>query len=81
MHFYLDLFKLILITNPVAIGLQQTFIFQYNDSPAASQRNTKAGKSNQNGLLSQKVCRHLDQGRTSKDILMRAAHLTLSLAS
>ena len=27
--------------------------------------------SNPNGLLSQKVCQYLDQGRTLKDILMR----------
>jgi len=25
-------------------------------------------------LLSRKVCRHLDQGRTLKDVLRRAAH-------
>jgi len=30
--------------------------------------------SNPNGLLSQKICRCLGQGRTSKDILMRVAH-------
>jgi len=29
---------------------------------------------NPNGLLSQKVCRYLDQGRTLKDILIRAEH-------
>jgi len=31
--------------------------------------------SNPNGLMSQKVCRYLDQGRILKYILMRAAHL------
>jgi len=30
--------------------------------------------SNPNGLLSQKVCHYLDQGRTLNDILLRAAH-------
>jgi len=30
--------------------------------------------SNPNGLLSQKLCRYLNQGRTMIDILMRAAH-------
>jgi len=30
--------------------------------------------SNPNGLLSQKVCHYLDQGRTFNDILLRAAH-------
>jgi len=30
--------------------------------------------SNPNGLLSQKLCHHLNQGRTANDILMRAAH-------
>jgi len=30
--------------------------------------------SNPNGLLGQKSCRYLNQGRTFDDILMRAAH-------
>ena len=30
--------------------------------------------SNPNGFLSQKLCHYLDQGRTLKDILLRAAH-------
>jgi len=29
---------------------------------------------NPNGLLSQKVCHYLDQGRILNDILLRAAH-------
>jgi len=35
---------------------------------------SKAAMSNQNGLLSQKVCHYLDQGRTLNDILLNAAH-------
>jgi len=34
----------------------------------------RAAMSNPNGLLSQKLCRYLDQGRTLNDILLRAAH-------
>jgi len=30
--------------------------------------------SNPNGLMSQKVCHCLDQGRTMNDILLRATH-------
>jgi len=30
--------------------------------------------SNPNGLLSQKVCHYLDEGRTLNDKLLRAAH-------
>jgi len=29
----------------------------------------------QNGLLNQKLCRYINQGRTLNDIFMRAAHL------
>jgi len=36
--------------------------------------NTGAAMSNPNGLLGQKLCRYLNQGRILKDILMRAAH-------
>jgi len=31
--------------------------------------------SNPNGLLSQKLCHYLNQGRTLNNMLMRAAHL------
>jgi len=36
--------------------------------------NTIGAMSNPNGLLSQKVCHRLNQGRTLNDILMRAAY-------
>jgi len=34
----------------------------------------KSAMFNPNGLLSQKLCHYLNQGRTLNDILMRAAH-------
>jgi len=37
---------------------------------------SKADMSNPNGLPSQKLCHHLNQGRTLNDILMRATHWT-----
>jgi len=36
--------------------------------------NTRAAMSNPNGLLSQKLCHCLVQGRTLNDILLRAAY-------
>jgi len=35
---------------------------------------SKAAMSNPNGLLSQKFCHYLDQGRTLNDILLNVAH-------
>jgi len=35
---------------------------------------SKAATSNPNGLLSQKLCHYLDQGRTLNDTLLNAAH-------
>jgi len=35
---------------------------------------SNSAMSNPNGLLSQKLCHYLNQGRTLNDILMRAAH-------
>jgi len=37
-------------------------------------KSSRPAMSNPNGLLSQKVCHYLNQGRTLNDILMRAAH-------
>ena len=36
----------------------------------------KPAASNPNGLLSQKLCHYVDQGRTFNDIIIRAAHWT-----
>jgi len=35
---------------------------------------SEATMSNPNGLLSQKLCHYLDQGRTLNDMLLNAAH-------
>jgi len=35
---------------------------------------SRSAMSNPNGLLSQKVCHYIDQGRTLKDILLRTPH-------
>jgi len=47
---------------------------QTDESRAQSADSSKAVMSNPNGLLSQKLCRCLNQGRTLNDMLMRAAH-------
>jgi len=53
--------------------VEQPFSVRHNEH--LSQKNSfKSAMSNPNGLLSQKVCQHLDQGRTLNDILLRAAH-------
>ena len=39
-----------------------------------ARKTSSSAMSNQNGLMSQKVCHYLDQDRTVNDILSRAAH-------
>ena len=41
---------------------------------ALTMHETPMKLSNPNGLLSQKLCHYLDQGRKLNDILLRAAH-------
>jgi len=51
----------------------------YFARPVLISTRSKAAMSNPNGLLSQKLCHCLNQGRTLKDILLRAAHWRLTL--
>jgi len=59
--------------NSLWIGLFANICF-VQGFPTWGTCSPRAAMPNPNGLLSQKVCHCLDQGRTLNDILLRATH-------